>query len=125
MTPANRSQRGFDLRRLPMPADAYRPDFFLRPDLDPRTGKPRSGFETIEQSKAEDATRALALRATARTLVSSSDGAAPVPENSELKRLNLDPQAASNLANRLAAGAAAGCPQPTLASRPSKTNARC
>jgi hypothetical protein len=49
--------------------DAYQLDLPLEPDTDPRTEKPRAGFETVEQCQAEDESRALGLRAMARWVV--------------------------------------------------------
>jgi hypothetical protein len=51
--------------RLLIPADEYQLDRLLTPDMHPRTGKPRVGFETVAQCHAEDHSRAIPLRATA------------------------------------------------------------
>lgn len=104
------------LRSLRMPADDYRLDLLLTPDTHPRTGKPRAGFETVVQCHAEDASRALSLRATAQAISAISNGIRPTPANSQVMRLNLDPQAALNLADRLQAGTESGVPPQTLAS---------
>src|SRR3954470_5671519 len=82
----------------------HRPDRLLTPDTHPRTGKPRAGFETVGQCQAEDQSRALALRATAQAIIASSKGKAAATA------VNLDPQAAVNLADRLQAGAGSGRP---------------
>src|SRR5579863_7438859 len=84
---------------LPMPADEHRIDLLLQREVDPRTGKTRAGFEKGEQSASQDAALAISLIVTANTLL-----AAPGPANSQLTRLNLNPQAATNLADRLDAG---------------------
>ncbi len=104
------------LRSLQMPPDEYRLDLILKPDTHPRTDRPRAGFETVAECQAEDLSRALALRATAHAIIAISNGIRPTPANSPLTRLNIDPQAAVNLADRLQAGAESGRPQPTLAS---------
>lgn len=116
--------RACRLGRLLIPADEYQLDRLLTPDMHPRTGKPRAGFETITQCVAEDFAQALALRATARAISAINNGIRPTPTNSQLTHLNIDPQAAVNLADRLQAGAESGRPEPTQAATPSKTNAR-
>jgi hypothetical protein len=109
-------QRAFNLDLLRVPPDEYRLDLLLTPDTHPRTGRPRAGFETVAQCPAEDASRALSLRATAQAIIANNNGTALAPPTPDLRSLNLDPLAALNLAYRLQAGTESGRPQPTLAS---------
>lgn len=51
----------------------------LTPDTDPRTGKPRAGFETAAQCRAEDRGRALALGATPASVAAILNGTRPAP----------------------------------------------
>jgi hypothetical protein len=88
-----------------MQADKNRLDLLLHEDFDPRTGKPRAGFETVAQCQGEDRSRALALREIARTLAPGGDRRTSAQVIAEIRRLNLDPLAALNLADRLEAGA--------------------
>ncbi len=101
---------------LRLPPAKYRLDLVFPPDTDPRTGKRRAGFETVGQCQAEDEGRALGLTATADAISALSAGTNATAANSELTGLNIDPRVATNLANRLQAGAESRRPQPTLAS---------
>src|SRR3954467_4316392 len=96
----------------------YPLDRLLLPHTDPRTGRRKAGFETVADCKAEDGGRAFGLRATAASRIrTNASGIRPLsPDGIALKRLNIDPAAALNLADRLEAGADTGCPAPTLAS---------
>ena len=102
-----------------LPADRHRLDLLLVPCTDQRTGKLKSGFETVAECEEEDRSRAVSIRANAptATVAAIPNGNRATSANSQLARLNLDPLAALNLADRLEAGAESGRPEPTLASR--------
>jgi hypothetical protein len=108
---------------LPEPRERYRLDLLLGQGIDPRTGKPRAGFETVNQCRAEDRLRAVGLREIARTLTADPRHPAAVHQLAQLQRLNLDPQAAADLADRLDPGADTGRPHQHL--RPTCLCARC
>lgn len=105
-----------NMRHLLPPAREYRLDLLVRPDTHPRTGNRRSGFETVARCEAEDRGRASALRAIAESVAAIQNGRRPTPLNSPLPKLNIDPEAALNLAERLEVGVASGDAQPTFAS---------
>lgn len=104
------------MRSLKEPPDRHRLDLLLRPDIDAKTGKSRHGFETVQQSRAEDRLRAVGLAETARTLMPDRYQPARAHKVAELQRLKLDGHAAADLASRLQAGAEDGTPEPTPAS---------
>jgi hypothetical protein len=101
--------------KLCIQADNKQLEWLLQPDTDPRTGKPRAGFETVEQCRNEDLLRADGVRTAAQAVSSAKSGEAH-GRASELDRFNLDSRAALNLADRLEAGAESGIPPKTLAS---------
>jgi hypothetical protein len=101
--------------KLRKPPRQYMLDRLLIPDLDPRNGKARAGFETFDQVLPEDLGRALGLRAIAAGLGKRAWGAS-APDPAELARLNLDTWAAADLAARLEAAVQSRCPEATPSS---------
>lgn len=70
---------------IAFPADQYRLDRLLRADIDPKTGKSRAGFETVEQCVIEDGGRALGLRNISRHGRETGQfGGQPIPELQDL-----------------------------------------
>src|SRR5436305_12443298 len=113
---ASVAQRAFNLDLLPIPSPEYSLERLLKADINPQTGKSQSEFETVVDCQEEDKGRALDLRQVARTPSPASHRPAATRLMAELDRLNINPQAASNLADRLETGAETGPPQPTVAS---------
>jgi hypothetical protein len=110
-------RRTFYLHLL-SPPDEYRLDWLLREAINPRTGKPQAGFETVTECQAEDRSRVMTLRATVQTppIGRGDDRSSSARGSAEISHLKLDRQVALNLADRLEAGADTRRPQPTLAS---------
>lgn len=103
--------------QLSVPVDRYQLDVLLKPGVDPRTGKVKSGFETVADCVAEDEARVQLLRETAARIRANSSGIPPLsPDGIALKRLNIDLEAALHLADRLEAATETLIAAPTLAS---------